>query len=169
MPRVRTQTCLTRSPLYYSRLTAVSWEIRFAATLSIISKILGERWILNEWNGSKWEIFVRRERHSKAKVFQNRLSFETPLSYPVTRISSTNYFLTYFAILLLLEEKRNSTSTDISPHTISSIVKSLSRFNPFRGLLLGWMYTTAADIRSRVNIPRRIKIQPEGCRFETSH
>lgn len=33
LPRVRTQTCLTRSPLYNSRLTAVSWEIRFAATL----------------------------------------------------------------------------------------------------------------------------------------
>lgn len=27
-----TETCLTRSPLYNSRLTAVSWEIRFAAT-----------------------------------------------------------------------------------------------------------------------------------------
>lgn len=57
-----TETCLTRSPLYNSRLTAVSWEIRGHFPRSIISKILAEGWRVGETDlgilnvgGENWE------------------------------------------------------------------------------------------------------------------
>lgn len=57
-----TETCLTRSPLYNSRLTAVSWEIRGHFPRSRVSKILAEGWRVGETDlgilnvgGENWE------------------------------------------------------------------------------------------------------------------
>lgn len=115
--------------------------------------------------------FSRNSRKGYSKRYISVI--ETSLSHPV--ISSATLLassIPYLAILLL--EVKNSTSTDIiHGDRGSSIVKSLSRFNPFRGSPRLRIYTTPADIRiiaaEYSASLRRIKIQPEGCRLETSH
>lgn len=113
-------------------------------------------------------------RNSRKGYSKRHISvIETSLSHPV--ISSATLLassIPYLAILLL--EVKNSTSTDIiHGDRGSSIVKSLSRFNPFRGSPRLRIYTTPADIRiiaaEYSASLLRIKIQPEGCRLETSH